>query len=254
MRMALSCSGVGLSLGAFKDHNDAIFAPMSRAAPPFLGVVMLDTRFPRPPGDIGHPETFARAGIAVRYRRVSDASPTRVVLEADVALHTPFVQAMQALAAEGAGLISTSCGFLAAQQPLFARAVPVPVISSSLLQCAHLARPGIVTFDAAALTPAVLQGADVPVGTPIEGLTPGCEHHRRILRNETQLELAAAEQDVVQAALRLVQRHPEVQNIVLECTNMPPYRAAVEKATGRPVHDIETLLIRSCQARFTHQA
>lgn len=220
---------------------------MSRTAPRFLGVVMLDTRFPRPPGDIGHPETFARAGIAVRYLRVSGASPTRVVVEADAALNTPFVQAMQALAAEGASLITTSCGFLAAQQALFARAVPVPVISSSLLQCAALQQPGIVTFDVASLTPAVLQGAGVPTGTPMEGLTPGCELHSRILGNETLLDLEAAEQDVVQAALRLVKQHPEIENIVLECTNMPPYRVAVEKATGRPVHDIETLLIRSWQ-------
>lgn len=220
---------------------------MSRTAPRFLGIVMLDTRFPRPPGDIGHPETFARAGIAVRYLRVSGASPTRVVVEADAALNTPFVQAMQALAAEGASLITTSCGFLAAQQALFARAVPVPVISSSLLQCAALQRPGIVTFDVASLTPAVLQGAGVPTGTPMEGLTPGCELHSRILGNETLLDLEAAEQDVVQAALRLVKQHPEIENIVLECTNMPPYRVAVERATGRPVHDIETLLIRSWQ-------
>ena len=206
---------------------------------------MLDTRFPRPVGDIGHPDTFARAGIAVRYRRVANASPTRVVIEADNALHTPFVQAMQDLADEGASLISTSCGFLAAQQALFARAVSVPVISSSLLQCAHLSRPGIVTFNAASLTPPVLDGAAVPTGTPIEGLEPGCELHRRILDNDITLDLVQAEHNVVQAAKRLVERHPDIQNIVLECTNMPPYRAAVEKATGRPVHDIETLLLRN---------
>lgn len=218
---------------------------MSRSSTPFLGIVMLDTRFPRPLGDIGHPGTWARAGMAVRYRRVADASPTRVVIEADGALHTPFVQAMQALADEGASLISTSCGFLAAQQALFAQAVPVPVISSSLLQCAHLAAPGIVTFSAASLTPSVLQGAAVPPGTPLEGLEPGCELHRRILGNETTLDTVAAEHNVVQAAKRLVEQHPNIQNIVLECTNMPPYRVAVEKATGRPVHDIETLLIRT---------
>jgi len=222
---------------------------MSHAAPPFLGIVMLDTRFPRPPGDIGHPDTFARAGIPVRYLRVKDASPTRVVIEADAALHTPFVGAMQQLAADGAALISTSCGFLAAQQSLFAKAVPVPVISSSLLQCADLDRPGIVTFDAASLSCAVLQGAGVSPGTPVQGLQPGCELHRRILANEPEMDLAAAERDVVQSALQLVERHPGIRHIVLECTNMPPYRAAVEKATGLPVHDIETLLIRRWQAQ-----
>ena len=30
--------------------------------------------------------------------------------------------------------------------------------------------------------------------------------------------------------------------IVLECTNMPPYADAVRAATGRPVHDLVSLL------------
>jgi hypothetical protein len=34
-----------------------------------------------------------------------------------------------------------------------------------------------------------------------------------------------------------------VSDIVLECTNMPPYRNAIARATGLPVHDIETLLL-----------
>jgi hypothetical protein len=82
----------------------------------------------------------------------------------------------------------------------------------------------------------------------VQGLEPGCELHRRILGNESQLDVMAAEQDVVTAAQRLIERHPDIDTLVLECTNMPPYRAAVEKAIHRPVHDIETLLIRRWQA------
>ena len=59
----------------------------------FLGVLMLDTRFPRPPGDIGNPETFQRRGIPVRFRVVAGASPRRIVKEADPALLQPFVDA-----------------------------------------------------------------------------------------------------------------------------------------------------------------
>lgn len=204
---------------------------------------MLDTRFPRPVGDVGNPQTWRRAGIPVRFVTVRGASPQRIVKEADPALLQPFVDAAQALVREGATMLSTSCGFLAAWQDVLSRSVPVPVITSSLLQAAHFARPGIVTIEAASLGPTLLAAAGVSPSTPVQGVEPGCEFHRRILSNDSTLDLEQAERDVVAAASRLVERHPMVSDIVLECTNMPPYRDAVVRSTGRPVHDIETLLL-----------
>ena len=223
----------------------------------FLGVIVLDTHFPRPPGDIGCLETWARAGIPARLRVVPGASARRVVQAQDPALLGPFVDAARTLASEGARLITTSCGFLAAWQAELQAAVPVPVITSSLLQCADLPAPGIVTFDAASLHHGLLRRAGVPEGTPVEGLAPGCELQSRILADDTVLDLVQARQDVVSAAERLVSGHPGVQTVVLECTNMPPYRAAVAQATGRPVHDLETLLLtawRRVQSSSTRRA
>jgi len=216
---------------------------MNAAAPGFLGVLMLDTRFPRPPGDVGHPETYARAGIPVRFFTVEGASPQRIVEEADPRLIQPFVDAAVRLVAEGASMITTSCGFLAAYQDALSKAVPVPVLASSLLQVRCHAHPGIVTFDAKSLTPQILQAAGVPAGTPVTGVRPGCEFHRRILHNDTVLDLVESQRNVVDAAMRLIETSPSVENIVLECTNMPPYREAVAAATGRKVHDIETLIL-----------
>ena len=210
----------------------------------FLGVIMLDTRFPRPPGDIGSPATWERAGIPVRFVTVPGASARRVVQRQDPALLGPFVGAARGLALQGARLITTSCGFLAAWQTELQAAVDVPVITSSLLQCADLSAPGIVTFDAAALQQGpLLQRAGVPDGTPVEGLAPGCELQARILNDDTELDVRQASENVMDAAVRLVSRHPEVKQLVLECTNMPPYRSAVAQVTGRPVHDLETLLL-----------
>jgi len=218
----------------------------------FLGIVMLDTRFPRPPGDIGNPATFERAGIPARFKTVPGASPKRVVQDADPALLKPFIDAAASLVDDGARMISTSCGFLAAYQAQLSDAVRVPVITSSLLQCMRFRRPGIVTVDASALVPSILAAAAVPAGTPIEGIAPATEFYRRILGNEATLDLLEAEKNVVDAALRLVARHPEVEDIVLECTNMPPYRAAVARATGRMVHDLETLLIDAWARTLVH--
>jgi Asp/Glu/hydantoin racemase len=56
------------------------------------------------------------------------------------------------------------------------------------------------------------------------------------------MDVAAAERDVVDAGKELVARHPEVGAIVLECTNMPPYAAALQAATGLPVYDIYSMI------------
>ncbi|MET3918483.1 hypothetical protein ABID97_005314 [Variovorax sp. OAS795] len=221
---------------------------MTAAPRGFLGVLMLDTRFPRPPGDVGNPETYARAGIPVRFATVQGASPRRIVEQADPRLIQPFIEAAVRLAADGASMITTSCGFLAAYQALLSDAVPVPVVTSSLLQVRRHAHPGIVTFDAHSLTPRILQAAGVPEGTPVAGLRPGCELHRRILNDDTVLDLAEAQRNVVEAAMRLVEADPTVEHIVLECTNMPPYRQSVAAATGRQVHDIETLILETWSA------
>lgn len=217
----------------------------------FLGILMLDTRFPRPPGDVGNCETFERHGIPVRFAIVEGASPRKIVQQADPSFVRPFVDAAIGLVQDGATMITTSCGFLARYQELLARAVPVPVLTSSLLACRRFAHPGIVTFDAASLGRPILDAAGVPASTPVQGLQPGCELHRRILGNETEMDLAEASRNVVDAACALVRQAPAVQDIVLECTNMPPYRDAVALATGRRVHDIETLVVAQWRSLTT---
>ena len=57
---------------------------------PTLGLLMLQTRFPRPLGDIGHSGTFA---FAVRQRVVHGATPAAVVRGCDAALLQPFIEA-----------------------------------------------------------------------------------------------------------------------------------------------------------------
>src|SRR5664279_2180902 len=99
-----------------------------------LGVVMLDTRFPRLRGDIGCAGTFAHP---VRYRVVQGAVPKRVVIEGDRSLLEPFIAAARALEAEGCAAIATSCGFLALFQDEMQAAVGVPMWTSSLLLVAE---------------------------------------------------------------------------------------------------------------------
>ena len=70
-----------------------------------LGLLMLQTRFPRPPGDIGHPSTFT---FPVRRVVVQGASPAAVVRGRDPVLIEPFVAAARNLVRDGAVAIGTS--------------------------------------------------------------------------------------------------------------------------------------------------
>jgi len=197
-------------------------------------------------GDIGNPATF---GFPVRYAVVEGASPQRVVRERDPSLLHPFIEAGLALIAQGATALTTSCGFLVLFQRELQAALPVPVWTSSLLLLPQLqaALPagrsvGVVTVDAPSLSAEHLRCAGGSTDVPVEGLAPGCAFQLTLLDDKPQLDVEAARQATVDAALALVKRRSDVAAIVLECTNMPPYADAVRAATGRQVHDITTLL------------
>lgn len=212
-----------------------------------LGILMLQARFPRIPGDMGNAGTWP---FPVLYRVVSGASPDRVVMKAAQGLLPDFIAAGRELISLGAEAITTNCGFLALFQRELSAALDVPVATSALMQVPWLQatlpqakRVGIVTVSAQSLTPAHLTGAGVPLDTPIAGTEHGREFFRVLIGAEKDdMDVDLARQDVVDAALALVAQHPDIGAIVLECTNMPPYAAAVQAATGLPVHDIYSMI------------
>jgi Asp/Glu/hydantoin racemase len=63
-----------------------------------------------------------------------------------------------------------------------------------------------------------------------------------IVTDALELDVQRASDEHVAAARLLLQRHPDVGAIVLECTNMPPYAADIARATGLPVHDFTTFV------------
>jgi hypothetical protein len=210
-----------------------------------LGVLMLDTAFPRIPGDAGNAASWP---FPVRIAVVRGASPERVVRGRAAGLLDAFVAAGNELAADGALAIVTTCGFLALHQVELAARLGVPFAASSLLQLPVVARtlsasrrPGVITIDAAALTREHLAGAGAEPDVPIVGVQPDGEFARTFLGNRTTLDIVAAERELVAAAEMLLARHPEVGAIVLECANMPPYAAAVAHRVGLPVYDLLTL-------------
>jgi len=210
-----------------------------------MGIIMLETHFPRIPGDVGNASTWS---FPVIYRVAKDASPHRVVNEGDISLLEPFIDAAEGLEGEGASAITTSCGFLAMFQKEMAAAVSVPLFTSSLMMVPlvyRMLKPdqkvGILTVNSEALTQRHLEGVGTD-GVPIAlaGLQGG-HFSSVVLGDRMEMDVGRAREELVENAKGLVFENPEVGAIVLECTNMPPFSKSIQGAVGLPVFDIVDL-------------
>ena len=212
-----------------------------------LGILMLEARFPRIPGDMGNAQTWP---FPVLFRVVKGASPERVVLNGAAGLLPDFLAAAAELVDQGAEAITTNCGFLSLFQREIAAHVGVPVATSALMQVPWVQatlppgkRVGVITVSAASLTPRHLEAAGVPADTPFVGTEDGAEFFRVLIKGEKQdMDVGLAAKDILDAGRRLVAAHPEVGAIVLECTNMPPYAHALREALGLPVFDVYSMI------------
>src|SRR6202007_1862958 len=166
-----------------------------------LGILMLDAKFPRIPGDMGNATTWP---FPVLFRVVTGATPEKVVLKGAAGLLPDFIDAAKELVRLGAEAITTNCGFLSLFQKEIAASVGVPVATSSLMQgpWAQATLPpgqrvGLVTVSGSTLTPAHLEGAGVPLDTPLVGTEHGKEFFRVLIKAEKEdMDIAQAERGV----------------------------------------------------------
>jgi Asp/Glu/hydantoin racemase len=211
-----------------------------------VGILMLETQFPRILGDLGNAHTW---DFPVTYRVVRGASARRVVGEQATGLESAFVDSAKDLVRDGVDGITTSCGFLSLLQSRLAEECQVPVATSALLQVPwvnSLLPPqkhcGIVTASADALTPAHLSAVNVPLDTPIVGIAPESAFAQTLLGDGPTLDVRAAAVELTRAAQSLLDENPSVGALVLECTNMGPYARVLRERLGIPVFDIISLI------------
>lgn len=204
---------------------------------PSVTVLQLDTDFPRVPGDVGCRETYLDE---IEILRIPGASVGEIVSADPSAIAiAPFEEAV--VQARG-DIIVTSCGFLSYWQAHLARLTPKPFISSALTALPELCKTIepqdilTVTFDADSLN----ENHFGPHQTDVIGL-PKDMHLRQVIaenRPSLDVDLAARELTGFVAA----KQKPNHQCILLECTNLPPYKQALSAQTGLPIHDILTLM------------
>ena len=212
-----------------------------------VGILMLDTRFPRLHGDVGNAETWP---FPVLYKVVRNVTVPKVHGDEQDSVLTAFIEAGRELVAAGADGLTTSCGFLTVFQAALAEACAVPVAASPLLQVPWLkmllppsSEIGILTARRSLLTARHLNAVGIPSDIPIEGLDDG-EEFSRLFVGDTPgaIDTARVEQEIVAAASKLLQRNPRVKALILECANMAPFSRRLRDSFGMPIFDIYSLI------------
>lgn len=209
-----------------------------------LGIIMLDTSFERPVGDVGNAGSWP---FPVLYHTVRGATARAVVDGREGELLDAFVDAGEALQARGACALVTSCGFLIRRQALLAGRLGIPLATSSLLQIPQAlallpsgGKVGVITYDAGSLTMAHFEQAGVTAMPPVAGLPKDGAFHG-LIEGGKPYDRRALEAELLGIVEGLVRRAPEIGAIVLECTNLPPFTESIVRRFGLPVFDILTL-------------
>ena len=212
-----------------------------------IGILHLDdVWYPFLPGNVVNACTYP---FPVRYKAVKGLD-TPTLHSGAPEVFPAILAAARELEREGVRAISGACGFFGHFQRQLADAVDIPVAISSLVQIPWIRtflksnqKIGILCANAAALSDSLLRscGVDRRDDLLVADLRHGTAFSA-ILEDRGEMDCAAAGQEVVSAAMKLVEENPDIGAILLECSDMPPYAAAVQAAVGLPVFDFITLI------------
>jgi hypothetical protein len=212
-----------------------------------IGILLLETSVPFIPGDVANATTYA---FPVRFQKVKGFSVRRA-LSQDPSVYADLRQAAGDLVQQGVRAVTGDCGFMGIHQKKLARELGVPVFLSSLLQISFIslligenAKVGIITADSKSLSADLLAAVGVsdPANLVIGGLEDSQHFYQFAIEETGSLDSEAVEKEVVTVARNMVADNPRIRALLLECSLLPPYGAAVQEAVNLPVFDYITMI------------
>jgi len=216
-----------------------------------IGIALIDQVDSQPliPGNVGNASTY---DFPVRLKIIKDLPDNPFEpLRDESGQYMPDIQktvdSVKELASEGVSSIVMSCGFFSVVQEILVEEVDIPVFSSPLLLVPLLSRMigkmksvGIITASKDLLTKDFLEpvGINDKIRYKIAGLEPSKEFYACFMGGtRTVLDIDVLRKEVVSIAKDFVDQNPDIGILLLECSDLPPFAADIQKATGKPVYD-----------------
>lgn len=212
-----------------------------------IGVLMLDSKFPRIVGDVGNAKTWK---YPVLFKKVDGKKPNKVVLDLTKDDIQPFIDAAKELEAQGVKAITTSCGFLALFQKELAEILNVPVFTSALIMLPMISRMIgnkkvlVLTANSETLTKAHIEAVcgdidNIPMTVVGTQSKPNFTHFT--VQNWDSVDIDLCEKEIIETIDEVIDSD-DYGAILFECTNMPPYSDVVREKYGLPVFDFISLM------------
>ena len=131
--------------------------------------------------------------------------------------------------------------------------LPIPIATSALLQIPSILSLlpanksiAVITYDDARLSPSHLERLGIASAVHhrihIRG-APAYGYLRRLIQDGAAYSHEGIEAELVQVFKEMAAKHGDVGAVVLECTQMPPFAEAIQRAVGPgvPIYDVYTL-------------
>ena len=219
-----------------------------------IGILVQDVRYPLIPGNVVNAYTY---DYPVRMEIVEGANQSRVHT-ADRTLIPQIVEACEKMTKQGVRAIVGGCGYFGNFQKDVANAVDVPVYLSSIIQIPWIRvglapddEIGIICADIDNITDYLFEQCNVTSEERGKCQIVGAgdmPEFSALLEGRGEFKNKTIRDELVNLALEHVREHPNIRAILLECSDMPPYSAAIQKAVGLPVYDFITMI------DFVHKA
>lgn len=211
-----------------------------------IGILALREHIPCPPGTPGNPTTFP---FPVIFECVEGVSASGLRDASSPQGLQAFLRACRVLVDKGVRAILGGCGLMIVHQRALAHQLPVPVLTSSLLQLPWIAATlgpeaqiGVIASSASSLGEEHLLLSGIHRDQVVLGSMEGQPAFSSAVMQESGvLDFEQVRAELVAVGRALVAAHPRVSVLLLECVDLPPYASALQEAVGCPVFDITTL-------------
>jgi Asp/Glu/hydantoin racemase len=233
---------------AYEHYRGAVEVPRKQAVGGLaIGIIVIDVWYPMLPGNVANASTYS---FPVAYSVLRGATVEQI-LTGDPILKDLIIEAgKELIQTQGVRAIVGACGSFANYQSEVAAALDVPVFMSVMLQAPMILRAlkpqqklGIIAASESAVTAKVFQECGITDSSRLVIVgAKKLSEFQKILQCQGGFDTSALEQGIVALATDMVAADPDVSALLLQCSDLPPYAAAIQNATGLPVFDMNGLV------------